>query len=62
MVMDSIRDWLHVYDHCTAIDLIIHEGKMEKYNIGEIMKIKYRCCKNNFKGTWKIRKTYKICE
>mgnify|MGYP002562234721 CR=1 FL=1 len=32
---DNVRDWLHVYDHCTAIDLIIHEGKIgEIYNIG----------------------------
>lgn len=32
---DNIRDWLHVYDHCTAIDLIIHNGKEgEVYNIG----------------------------
>lgn len=31
----NIRDWLHVYDHCTAIDLVLHEGKMgEVYNIG----------------------------
>ena len=31
----NIRDWLHVYDHCTAIDLIIHKGKIgEVYNIG----------------------------
>ena len=31
----NVRDWLHVYDHCTAIDLIIHEGKIgEIYNIG----------------------------
>lgn len=31
----NIRDWLHVYDHCTAIDLIIHKGKIgEIYNIG----------------------------
>ncbi|MBR5976605.1 MAG: GDP-mannose 4,6-dehydratase, partial [Clostridia bacterium] len=28
-------DWLHVLDHCKAIDLIIHEGKNgEIYNIG----------------------------
>ena len=34
-VGNHIRDWLHVYDHCTAIDLIIHEGKIgEIYNIG----------------------------
>lgn len=31
----NIRDWLHVYDHCTAIDLIIHKGvNGEIYNIG----------------------------
>lgn len=32
---ENIRDWLHVYDHCTAIDLIIHQGRIgEIYNIG----------------------------
>jgi dTDP-glucose 4,6-dehydratase len=31
----NIRDWLHVKDHCAAIDLVIHEGKPgEVYNIG----------------------------
>jgi dTDP-glucose 4,6-dehydratase len=31
----NIRDWLHVKDHCTAIDLVIHKGKPgEVYNIG----------------------------
>ena len=31
----NIRDWLHVYDHCTAIDLVLHKGKIgEIYNIG----------------------------
>lgn len=31
----NIRDWLHVYDHCQAIDLIIHKGKIgEIYNVG----------------------------
>ena len=31
----NIRDWLHVYDHCTAIDLVLHKGKNgEVYNIG----------------------------
>jgi dTDP-glucose 4,6-dehydratase len=31
----NIRDWLHVYDHCTAIDLVLHAGKIgEVYNIG----------------------------
>lgn len=32
---ENVRDWLHVYDHCTAIDLIIHHGVIgEVYNIG----------------------------
>ncbi|MDD3382587.1 MAG: dTDP-glucose 4,6-dehydratase, partial [Bacilli bacterium] len=32
---ENVRDWLHVYDHCTAIDLIIHKGRIgETYNIG----------------------------
>ena len=31
----NVRDWLHVYDHCTAIDLIVRKGKDgEIYNIG----------------------------
>ena len=31
----NVRDWLHVYDHCVAIDLIIRNGKVgEVYNIG----------------------------
>lgn len=30
-----VRDWLHVYDHCTAIDLVLHQGKDgEVYNVG----------------------------
>lgn len=32
---ENVRDWLYVEDHCTAIDLIIHNGKDgEVYNIG----------------------------
>lgn len=32
---ENVRDWLHVYDHCTAIDLIVRKGKDgEVYNIG----------------------------
>jgi dTDP-glucose 4,6-dehydratase len=31
----NIRDWLYVGDHCSAIDLVIHEGKNgEVYNVG----------------------------
>ncbi|MEG0240046.1 MAG: dTDP-glucose 4,6-dehydratase [Anaerorhabdus sp.] len=32
---ENVRDWLHVYDHCSAIDLVIHKGRVgEVYNIG----------------------------
>lgn len=32
---DNVRDWLHVKDHCSAVDLVIHSGKPgEVYNIG----------------------------
>lgn len=32
---ENIRDWLYVEDHCKAIDLIIHNGRVgEVYNIG----------------------------
>ncbi|MBQ3352568.1 dTDP-glucose 4,6-dehydratase [Candidatus Saccharibacteria bacterium] len=31
----NVRDWLYVEDHCRAIDLIIHNGKIgEIYNVG----------------------------
>ncbi len=31
----NVRDWLYVEDHCSAIDLIIHKGRVgEVYNIG----------------------------
>ena len=32
---ENVRDWLYVEDHCKAIDLIIHNGKIgEVYNVG----------------------------
>lgn len=32
---ENVRDWLHVYDHCQAIDLVLHKGlKGEVYNVG----------------------------
>ena len=32
---ENVRDWLYVKDHCKAIDMIIHDGKVgEVYNIG----------------------------
>jgi dTDP-glucose 4,6-dehydratase len=31
----NVRDWLHVQDHCEAIDLVFHQGKPgEVYNVG----------------------------
>ena len=31
----NVRDWLYVYDHCEAIDVVLHNGKVgEVYNIG----------------------------
>lgn len=31
----NVRDWLYVYDHCEAIDTVLHRGKEgEVYNIG----------------------------
>lgn len=31
----QIRDWLHVDDHCSAIDTVLHKGQVgEVYNIG----------------------------
>ncbi|MDO5156065.1 MAG: dTDP-glucose 4,6-dehydratase [Eubacteriales bacterium] len=53
---ENIRDWLYVEDHCRAIDLIIHNGKIgEVYNIGgnneksniEIVKIICRALKKD---------------
>lgn len=32
---ENVRDWLYVKDHCSAIDKIIHEGRVgEVYNVG----------------------------
>ena len=32
---ENVRDWLYVEDHCRAIDLIIHNGKVgDVYNVG----------------------------
>ena len=31
----NIRDWIHVADHCSGIDTVLHDGKIgEVYNIG----------------------------
>lgn len=32
---ENVRDWLYVEDHCKAIDLILHRGRVgEVYNVG----------------------------
>lgn len=32
---ENVRDWLYVEDHCSAIDRIIHDGRVgEVYNVG----------------------------
>jgi dTDP-glucose 4,6-dehydratase len=45
----NVRDWLYVEDHCEAIDLILHNGK-----IGETYCIGGNCEKNNKEVTYKI--------
>jgi len=45
----QIRDWLYVEDHCEAIDLIIHQGK-----IGETYCVGGNCEKTNLEITQKI--------
>ena len=43
---ENVRDWLYVEDHCSAIDLIIHKGRVgEVYNVGghnEMKQYRYR--------------------
>ncbi len=45
----NIRDWLYVEDHCRALDMIIHQGK-----IGETYCIGGNCEKSNKEVTYKI--------
>ena len=36
----NVRDWIHVLDHCRAIDCILHKGRVgEVYNIGDAEEI-----------------------
>ena len=31
----QVRDWIHVRDHCAAVDVVLHQGKDgEVYNVG----------------------------
>ena len=46
----NVRDWIFVDDHCSAIDTILHKGKVgEVYNIGG----------NSEKRTWMLQKNNK---
>lgn len=38
----NVRDWIHVIDHCRAIDLVIEKG-----NVGEVYNIGANCEKTN---------------
>ncbi|MCK5630064.1 MAG: dTDP-glucose 4,6-dehydratase, partial [Nanoarchaeota archaeon] len=49
----NIRDWLHVEDHCEAIDTIFHKGK-----IGETYCIGGECEKTNLEITKLILKEF----
>jgi dTDP-glucose 4,6-dehydratase len=42
----NVRDWLHVVDHCKAIDLVLHRGK-----IGEVYCVGGNCEKTNLELT-----------
>lgn len=42
----NVRDWLYVYDHCEAIDTVLHKGR-----IGEIYNIGGHCEKTNLEIT-----------
>ena len=34
-ISNLLKDWLYVYDHCSAIDTVLHKGRLgEVYNIG----------------------------
>ncbi len=38
----NVRDWIYVYDHCSALDLVLHKGR-----VGEIYNIGANCEKSN---------------
>jgi dTDP-glucose 4,6-dehydratase len=51
----QIRDWLHVSDHCQAIDTVLSNGR-----VGEIYNYRYR--EVNHQNARKIRRPYHACE
>ena len=59
----NIRDWLHVKDHCSAIDLVLHKGKPgEVYNIGgNNERTNIEIVDAYFRNIRSIEKTNNIC-
>jgi len=54
---ENIRDWIHVYDHCSAIDIVLHNGLIgETYNIGANNEI------NNKNITLRLLKSFNLGE
>ncbi|MFH0814844.1 MAG: dTDP-glucose 4,6-dehydratase [Candidatus Falkowbacteria bacterium] len=53
----NVRDWIHVDDHCSAIDLIIHQGK-----IGHTYVVGADSEKSNYELTMAILKTMGMAE
>lgn len=45
----QVRDWIHVTDHCEAIDLVLHQGY-----IGEVYNIGGNCEKENIEIVYRI--------
>ncbi|MDK2907722.1 MAG: dTDP-glucose 4,6-dehydratase [Candidatus Woesearchaeota archaeon] len=54
---ENIRDWIHVQDHCRAIDLILHKGK-----IGETYCISGRNEKSNIEIARMIVRLMKVSQ
>ena len=55
---ENVRDWLYVEDHCRAIDLIIHKGRVgEVYNVGGHNEMKnIDIVKIDLQGAWQTGK------
>jgi dTDP-glucose 4,6-dehydratase len=45
----NVRDWIHVHDHCAAIDRVWRSGR-----VGEVYNIGGRCERNNLELTHKL--------
>lgn len=55
------REWLHVDDHCRAIDLILQKGRVgETYNIGSGLELEVESIADLLLETFLLDKSYKI--